>query len=187
MVSRQPPRIKGATQLGSSNLSVCVCVHGCVSASSAELHKAQSKAAVARSSLQEALQQLHRLEQQLQNSSSAVEETSSSARDTNQLVTHVNSAGGKRFWSAICLWLLFALDSFCLSTPHSANEVRRKVEEAELRTERLLERVEPLSMLGETLSRNLSDIRDLINQARRQAASVPTHSHTHVHTQKAEC
>lgn len=63
--------------------------------------------------------------------------------------------------------------------PNSANEAWRKVEEAELRTQRLLERVEPLSMLGETLSRNLSDIRDLINQARRQAASVHTHCHTH--------
>lgn len=66
-----------------------------------------------------------------------------------------------------------------LVSPNSANEARRKVEEAELRTERLLERVEPLSMLGETLSRNLSDIRDLINQARRQAASVHTQTLTH--------
>lgn len=63
-------------------------------------------------------------------------------------------------------------------SPHTANEARRKLEEAERRTERLLERVEPLSMLGETLSRNLTDIRDLINQARRQAASVTTHTHT---------
>uniref|UniRef100_A0A8D0CXN5 Laminin subunit alpha-1 n=1 Tax=Sander lucioperca TaxID=283035 RepID=A0A8D0CXN5_SANLU len=40
------------------------------------------------------------------------------------------------------------------------------------RTERLMERIKPLSMLGETLSRNLSDIRELIDQARRQAASI---------------
>lgn len=95
---------------------MCVRVRVCVSASSPELHKAQSQAAVARSSLQEALQRLHRLDRQLQKSSSVVEETSSSARDTNQLVTHVTSAGGRSFWSAICPSLLFALDSFCLST-----------------------------------------------------------------------
>lgn len=44
---------------------------------------------------------------------------------------------------------------------------------------RLMERIKPLSMLGETLSRNLSDIRELIDQARRQAASVDTlNTHT---------
>lgn len=42
-----------------------------------------------------------------------------------------------------------------------------------------MDRIKPLSMLGETLTRNLSDIRELINQARRQAASVHTHTHTH--------
>uniref|UniRef100_A0A665TLL1 Laminin, alpha 1 n=1 Tax=Echeneis naucrates TaxID=173247 RepID=A0A665TLL1_ECHNA len=46
------------------------------------------------------------------------------------------------------------------------------LDEAEHRTERLMERIKPLNMLGETLSRNLSDIRELINQARRQAASI---------------
>lgn len=58
----------------------------------------------------------------------------------------------------------------------TANEAQRKLEEVEHRTERLMERIKPLSMLGETLSRNLSDIRELIDQARRQAASV--HKHT---------
>uniref|UniRef100_A0A8P4KAE0 Laminin, alpha 1 n=1 Tax=Dicentrarchus labrax TaxID=13489 RepID=A0A8P4KAE0_DICLA len=47
-----------------------------------------------------------------------------------------------------------------------------KLEEAEHRTDRLMDRIKPLSMLGETLSRNLSDIRELIDQARRQAASI---------------
>lgn len=83
------------------SMFACVCV--CVSASSAELHKAQSQAAKARFSLQEALQRLHRLDQQLQDSSSVVEETSSSVRDTNQLVTHVTSASGWSFWSAVRL------------------------------------------------------------------------------------
>uniref|UniRef100_A0A671TW87 Laminin, alpha 1 n=1 Tax=Sparus aurata TaxID=8175 RepID=A0A671TW87_SPAAU len=54
----------------------------------------------------------------------------------------------------------------------TAAEAARKLEEVEHRTERLMERIKPLSMLGETLSRNLSDIRELIDQARRQAASI---------------
>uniref|UniRef100_A0A8D3ECZ6 Laminin, alpha 1 n=1 Tax=Scophthalmus maximus TaxID=52904 RepID=A0A8D3ECZ6_SCOMX len=54
----------------------------------------------------------------------------------------------------------------------SANEAQRKLQEAEHHTERLMERIKPLSILGETLSRNLSDIRELIDQARRQAASI---------------
>uniref|UniRef100_A0A3Q1CA21 Laminin, alpha 1 n=1 Tax=Amphiprion ocellaris TaxID=80972 RepID=A0A3Q1CA21_AMPOC len=48
----------------------------------------------------------------------------------------------------------------------------RKIEEAEHRTRRLMDRIKPLSILGETLDRNLSDIRELIDQARRQAASI---------------
>ncbi|TDG95841.1 hypothetical protein EPR50_G00244710 [Perca flavescens] len=98
-----------------------------------------------RSSLQEALQRLHRLTLQLQNSSSVVVNTNNTVRETNKLVIHTHSA---------------------------ANEAQRKLEEAEHRTERLMERIKPLSMLGETLSRNLSDIRELIDQARRQAASI---------------
>uniref|UniRef100_A0A3Q1IIV8 Laminin subunit alpha-1 n=1 Tax=Anabas testudineus TaxID=64144 RepID=A0A3Q1IIV8_ANATE len=53
-----------------------------------------------------------------------------------------------------------------------SNEAQHKLEMAEHRTQRLMERIKPLSMLGETLSRNLSEIRALIDQARRQAASI---------------
>ncbi|XP_044032400.1 laminin subunit alpha-1 isoform X1 [Siniperca chuatsi] len=113
--------------------------------SSMVLQQVQLQAAAARSDLQEALQRLHRLRQQLQDSSSVVENTNNTVKETNQLVTHTHSA---------------------------ANEVQRKLEEAEHRTERLMDRIKPLSLLGETLSRNLSDIRELIDQARRQAASI---------------
>lgn len=51
--------------------------------------------------------------------------------------------------------------------------------EVEQHTEALLEQIKPLSMLGESLSRNLSEIRELIKQARKQAASVHTNSHPH--------
>lgn len=66
----------------------------------------------------------------------------------------------------------------------SANEAQRRLEEAEHRTVRLMDRIKPLSMLGETLSRNLSDIRELIDQARRQAASVHKHTKRKTHNLK---
>lgn len=52
--------------------------------------------------------------------------------------------------------------------------MKSKLEEAEHRTEHLMKQIKPLSMMGEKLSRNLSDIRELIDQARKQAASVET-------------
>ncbi|KAG8009698.1 Laminin subunit alpha-1, partial [Nibea albiflora] len=109
------------------------------------LQQTHSQAAVTHSGLQGALQRLHSLRQQLQDSSSVVENTNSTARETNKLVMVTHSA---------------------------ANEVQRKLEEVEHRTDHLMDRIKPLSMLGETLSRNLTDIRELIDQARRQAASA---------------
>ncbi|XP_031733781.1 laminin subunit alpha-1-like [Anarrhichthys ocellatus] len=114
-------------------------------ASSTALQQARHQTAAARSGLHEALQQLQRLGLRLQASSSVVENTNNTVRQTNRLMTHTHTA---------------------------ANEAQRKLEEAEHRTVRLMERIKPLSMLGETLSRNLSDIRELIGQARRQAASI---------------
>lgn len=58
----------------------------------------------------------------------------------------------------------------------SVNQAHQKLGEVERRTERLIDQIRPLSMLGETLNRNLSEIRELINQARRQAASVKTNT-----------
>ncbi|XP_069368064.1 laminin subunit alpha-1 isoform X2 [Paralichthys olivaceus] len=113
--------------------------------SSVSLQQAQLQTAAAHSGLQVALQQLERLKDQLQDSSSVVENTVKTVTETNQLVAHTDTA---------------------------ANEAQRKLEEAEHRTEHLMERIKPLSILGETLSRNLSDIRELIDQARRQAASI---------------
>ncbi|KAF0028671.1 hypothetical protein F2P81_019758 [Scophthalmus maximus] len=121
--------------------------------STMSLQQAQLQAAAAHSGLQVALKQLQRLEDQLQDSSSVVENTIHTVRETNRLVTHTHAA---------------------------ANEAQRKLQEAEHHTERLMERIKPLSILGETLSRNLSDIRELIDQARRQAASVHKHTLTQI-------
>ncbi|KAM6908341.1 laminin subunit alpha-1 [Lycodopsis pacificus] len=114
-------------------------------ASSTALQQARHQTAAARSGLHEALQRLQRLGLRLQASSSVVENTNNTVRQTNRLMTHTHAA---------------------------ANEAQRKLEDAEHRTVRLMERIKPLSVLGETLSRNLSDIRELIDQARRQAASI---------------
>lgn len=54
--------------------------------------------------------------------------------------------------------------------------------EVEARVQHLSDRLRPLRTLGEHLSRNLSEIRELIKQARKQASSVsvntPPHSYT---------
>ncbi|XP_047423850.1 laminin subunit alpha-1 [Mugil cephalus] len=113
--------------------------------SSQVLQQTQVQAAAAHSRLQETLQRLQSLREQLQDSSSLIENANSTVTETNQLVTHTHTA---------------------------ANDAQRKLQEAEHRTQRLMDRIKPLSMLGETLSRNLSDIRELIDQARRQAASI---------------
>ncbi|XP_072235081.1 laminin subunit alpha-1 [Leuresthes tenuis] len=111
--------------------------------SSVSLQQAQT--AATHSGLQEAMHRLQRLREQLKNSTSVVENTNSTVRETNLLMTHTHT---------------------------SANEAQLKLEEAEHRTQHLMEKIKPLSMLGEMLSRNLSDIRELIDQARRQAASI---------------
>uniref|UniRef100_A0A8C7G258 Laminin, alpha 1 n=1 Tax=Oncorhynchus kisutch TaxID=8019 RepID=A0A8C7G258_ONCKI len=53
-----------------------------------------------------------------------------------------------------------------------ARTAESKLNEAESRTERLYDRLKPLKTLRENLSRNLSEIREMINQARKQAASI---------------
>uniref|UniRef100_A0A8B9K092 Basement membrane-specific heparan sulfate proteoglycan core protein n=1 Tax=Astyanax mexicanus TaxID=7994 RepID=A0A8B9K092_ASTMX len=54
----------------------------------------------------------------------------------------------------------------------ASNAAESKLKEAHLRTERLFDRLKPLKTLGENLSRNLTEIKELINQARMQAASI---------------
>ncbi|KAK0150257.1 Laminin subunit alpha-1 [Merluccius polli] len=95
--------------------------------------------------LQQAVRRLDEMTSELENFSSVVERANHTTQHTKQLMTQSDG---------------------------TANEVQRKMEEAELRTDRLLNRMKPLSMLGESMGRNLTDIRELIKQARRQAASI---------------
>ncbi|KAM4718072.1 laminin subunit alpha-1 isoform 2-T2 [Anableps anableps] len=120
-------------------------LQGLPDGSSRSTKQAQVQAEEAHAGLQGALQKLQGLREQLQNSSSVVEKTNVTVRETNGLMGQAQTA---------------------------ANEAQRRLEEAEHRTQHLMETLKPLSMLGETLSRNLSDIRELIDQARRQAASI---------------
>ncbi|MEQ2288472.1 hypothetical protein AMECASPLE_022900, partial [Ameca splendens] len=113
--------------------------------SSRSTKQAQVQAEAAHFGLQGALLRLQKLKEQLQNSSFVVQLTNITVMETNGLMGQTQTA---------------------------ANEVQRRLEEAEHRTQHLMERIKPLSMLGETLNRNLSDIRELIDQARRQAASI---------------
>ncbi|KAL7373886.1 hypothetical protein ABVT39_016658 [Epinephelus coioides] len=135
------------------------------------LQQTHLQAAAARSDLQEALRRLHRLRLQLQDSSSVVENTNNTVTETNRLVTYTHTEGLYPFTVSHISDAAVRYSHF-LFPVSSANEVQQKLEEAEHRTERLMGRIKPLSMLGETLRRNLSDIRELIDQARRQAASI---------------
>ncbi len=75
------------------------CIDCCVpSGSSVVLQQVQVQAAAARSSLQEALQQLRRITEQIQDSSSLMKDTNNTVRDTIQLMTHTHTAGQLTTW-----------------------------------------------------------------------------------------
>lgn len=56
----------------------------------------------------------------------------------------------------------------------AAMMAEKQVKEIEAQASLLLDRLKPLKTLEENLSRNLSEIKELISQARKQAASVST-------------
>ncbi|KAM4605993.1 laminin subunit alpha-1 [Polymixia lowei] len=120
-------------------------LHSLSNGSSVVVQEVRHQTAVAQSNLQRAMERLEEVRAHLEHSSSVVEQANETVKSTNSLV---------------------------MASHTTANEAQRKLEEAERRTERLMDRMKPLSILGETLGRNLSDIRELINQARKQAASI---------------
>uniref|UniRef100_A0A9J7YT73 Laminin, alpha 1 n=1 Tax=Cyprinus carpio carpio TaxID=630221 RepID=A0A9J7YT73_CYPCA len=113
--------------------------------SRAEVLEAKQQAEAANASVQEALERLQDYGVKLDESSSAVASANDSIRSTNQLLR---------------------------DSEMTAAAVRSRLSEAHLKTERLFDRLKPLQTLGENLSRNLSEIRELIHQARKQAASI---------------
>lgn len=54
----------------------------------------------------------------------------------------------------------------------TAITAEKQVKEVEAQASLLLDRLKPLRILEENLNRNLSEIKELISQARKQAASV---------------
>ncbi|KAK9952854.1 hypothetical protein ABG768_016886 [Culter alburnus] len=107
--------------------------------------EAKQQAEAANASLQKALERLQDYRMKLDESLSAVGAVNTSSRNANQLVR---------------------------DSEETANAAKSTLNEAHLKAERLFDRLKPLQTLGENLSRNLSEIRELINQARKQAASI---------------
>uniref|UniRef100_A0A8C3R947 Laminin subunit alpha-1 n=1 Tax=Cyanoderma ruficeps TaxID=181631 RepID=A0A8C3R947_9PASS len=54
----------------------------------------------------------------------------------------------------------------------SSKAAEKQIKEVEVQASLLLDRLKPLKMLEENLNRNLSEIKELISQARKQAASI---------------
>ncbi|XP_035271308.1 laminin subunit alpha-1 [Anguilla anguilla] len=107
--------------------------------------EAKEQTAAVNASLLSALQRLEDINQRLEESSLAMDRANASVRNANELVN---------------------------SSEETASAAESKLREAETRAERLFDRLKPLKTLGEHLSRNLSEIKELINQARKQAASI---------------
>ncbi|EMP33411.1 Laminin subunit alpha-1 [Chelonia mydas] len=59
-----------------------------------------------------------------------------------------------------------------MDSSKAATSAERQVKEVEAQANLLFDRLKPLKMLEENLSRNLSEIKELISQARKQAASI---------------
>ncbi|KAJ8374971.1 hypothetical protein SKAU_G00055510 [Synaphobranchus kaupii] len=107
--------------------------------------EAKEQAAAVNASLLSALRRLDDISQRLEESTLAVDRANASVRNANELVG---------------------------ASEETANAAESKLREAETRAERLFDRLKPLKTLGDHLSRNLSEIKELINQARKQAASI---------------
>ncbi|KAL2085445.1 hypothetical protein ACEWY4_018765 [Coilia grayii] len=112
---------------------------------SQQVQKAKEQVEVVNTSLLQALHRLEHFQVKLEESSSTVAEASSTTQSTNDIVT---------------------------DSEKTTNEAASKLEEVEVRAERLFDRLKPLKALGENLGRNLSEIKEMISQARRQAASI---------------
>lgn len=113
--------------------------------SRAEILEAKQQAEAANTSLQKTIQRLEDYSVKLKEAWSAVSSANDSVRNSSEMLR---------------------------DSQETAGAVRSTLNEARLQADRLLDRLKPLQTLGENLARNLSDIRELISQARKQAASI---------------
>uniref|UniRef100_A0A663M6X7 Laminin subunit alpha-1 n=1 Tax=Athene cunicularia TaxID=194338 RepID=A0A663M6X7_ATHCN len=103
----------------------------------------------------------------LQDAQDLVNEALANINETNRLFPLISSN-------------LAELNVICFSfnlPPHfiyvlAAITAEKQVKEVEAQASLLLDRLKPLKMLEENLNRNLSEIKELISQARKQAASI---------------
>ncbi|XP_051970169.1 laminin subunit alpha-1 [Xyrauchen texanus] len=113
--------------------------------SRAVILEAKHQVEAANVSVQKALERLEDYRMKLEESSSTISSAHNSIRNANQLFR---------------------------DSEDTTSAAQTKLNEVQVKAERLFERLKPLQMLGENLSRNLSEIKELINQARKQAASI---------------
>ncbi|XP_036620494.1 laminin subunit alpha-1 [Trichosurus vulpecula] len=107
--------------------------------------KTKEMARAANESATSTLNDIVDFSQKLLNTSSALSRVNETLRKTNQLLSDSSQA---------------------------TVLVERKVKEVKTQANLLFDRLKPLKMLEENLNRNLSEIKELISQARKQAASI---------------
>ncbi|XP_069476798.1 laminin subunit alpha-1 isoform X2 [Ambystoma mexicanum] len=112
---------------------------------SEKLPEAKELAISANATVIDALNRIRNFSQRLQNTSSALPGVIEALQKTNDLIKDSSMA------------------------VHSAE---KKVKEAQAQVGLLFDRLKPLKILEENLSRNLSEIKELISQARKEAASI---------------
>uniref|UniRef100_A0A8C7Z5D4 Basement membrane-specific heparan sulfate proteoglycan core protein n=1 Tax=Oryzias sinensis TaxID=183150 RepID=A0A8C7Z5D4_9TELE len=84
---------------------------------------------------------------------------------TDELKVNICHKDEKNFYGSFCLFDLH----ICPPPVHAAGA---KVKELEDEADRLLEKLQPIKMMQDNLRRNISQIKELINQARKQANSI---------------
>ncbi|XP_043922451.1 laminin subunit alpha-1 [Protopterus annectens] len=114
-------------------------------ATTGDLQDVKDRAISASTSTAAALEKVRNLTQQLLNTSSTLSSVNNTLQETSDLIT---------------------------SSSMVAVSAEEKVKEAETQANLLLDRLKPLKVLEDNISRNLSEIRELISQARKQAASI---------------
>ncbi|XP_072324438.1 laminin subunit alpha-1 [Scyliorhinus torazame] len=111
----------------------------------ARVHEAKGGAISANLAAAATLVEIQQFSRQLMNTSDALARVNKTIRETNGLIN---------------------------DSAKTAAAAGKKVQEVEIQANYLLDRLKPLKMLEDNLSRNLSEIKELINQARKQAASI---------------
>ncbi|XP_078073116.1 laminin subunit alpha-1 [Mustelus asterias] len=111
----------------------------------ARLHQARARAIAANLTAATALVEIQQFSQQLLATSGAFGKVNKTVRETNDLIN---------------------------DSAKTAAAAGKKVQEVEIQANYLLDRLKPLKVLEDNLNRNLSEIKELINQARKQAASI---------------